>query len=68
MVQFNIKEKLASLWAFSSNFGKRPLAKIGRKKMLDLTTKLGEINNIPVEHNISSKSSYFRLYYAKHTT
>ena len=39
------------------------------EKLIDLTTKLGEINDI--EHNkgskISSKSSYFRLYYAKHT-
>ena len=39
-------------------------------KMINLTSKLGEINGI--EHNkgrnISSKSSYFRLYYAKHTT
>ena len=37
------------------------------EKMIDLTSKLGEINGI--EHNkgrnISSKSSYFRLYYAK---
>ena len=35
--------------------------------MIDVTSKLGEINNI--EHNkgkqnISSKSSYYRLYYA----
>ena len=41
------------------------------EKMIDLTTKLGEINDI--EHYkgskiLSSKSSYFRLYYAKHTT
>ena len=43
------------------------------EKMIDLTSKLGEINEI--EHykgskiqNISSKSSYIRLYYAKHTT
>ena len=41
------------------------------EKMIDLTSKLGEINDI--EHykgskNLSSKSSYFRLYYAKHTT
>ena len=34
------------------NFGKRPLAKIG-KKMIDLTSKLGEINDI--EHNKGSK-------------
>ena len=38
--------------AFSSNFGKRPLANIG-KKMIDLTSKLGEINDI--EHNKGSK-------------
>ena len=38
--------------AFSSNFGKRPLAKIG-KKMIDLSAKLGEINDI--EHNKGSK-------------
>ena len=42
------------------------------EKMINLTSKLGEINNI--EHYkgskiLSSKSSYFRLlYYAKHTT
>ena len=38
--------------AFSSNFGKRPLAKIG-EKMIDLTSKLGEIKDI--EHNKGSK-------------
>ena len=38
--------------AFSSNFGKRPLAKIGEKKV-DLTSKLGEINGI--EHYKGSK-------------
>ena len=31
--------------AFSSNLGKRPLAKIG-EKMIDLTSKLREINDI----------------------
>ena len=31
--------------AFSSNFGEKPLAKIG-KKMIDLTARLGEINDI----------------------
>ena len=43
--------------AFSSNFGKRPLAKIG-KKMIDLTSKLGEINNIEQHKgsNISHKN------------
>ena len=35
-------------------------------KMIDLTSKLGEINDI--EHYISLKSSYFRLYNANHTT
>ena len=40
------------LTAFSSNLGKRPLAKNG-KKMIDLTSKLGEINDI--EHNKGSK-------------
>ena len=39
------------------------------KKMMDLTSKLGEITvttkNITREQNISPKSSYFRLYYAK---
>ena len=39
--------------------------------MIDLTSKLGEINDI--EHYkgikiLSSKSSYFRLYYAKDNT
>ena len=38
--------------ALSSNFRKRPLTKIG-KKMIDLTSKLGEINDI--EHNKGSK-------------
>ena len=38
--------------AFSNNLGKRPLAKIG-KKMIDLTAKLREINDI--EHNKGSK-------------
>ena len=38
--------------AFSSNFGKRPLAKMW-KKMIDLTLKLGEINDL--EHNKGSK-------------
>ena len=33
---------------FSSNFGKMPLVEIG-KKMIDLTSKFGEINGI--EHN-----------------
>ena len=37
--------------AFSSNFGKRPLAKIGKNDQLH--PKLGEINNI--EHNKGSK-------------
>ena len=42
------------------------------KKMIDLTSKLGEIDDI--EHNKGSKiypqnpKSYFRLYYVKHTT
>ena len=41
------------------------------EKMINLTSKLGEINDI--EHYkgskiLSSKSSYFRLHYAKHTT
>ena len=39
------------------------------EKMIDLTSKFGEINGM--EHNKGrniSKSSYFRLYYAKHTT
>ena len=43
--------KRPQIRAFSSNFVKRPLAKIG--KMITLTTKLGEINNI--EHNKGSK-------------
>ena len=38
--------------AFSNNFGKRPLAKFG-KKMINLTAKLGEINE--VEHIKGSK-------------
>ena len=37
---------------FCSNFGKRPLAKFG-KKMIDSTSKLGETND--VEHNKGSK-------------
>ena len=37
---------------FSSNFGKRPLGKTG-KKVIDLTAKLGEINDI--KHNKGSK-------------
>ena len=36
------------------------------EKMIDFTSKLGEINDM--DHNISSKSSNFRLYYVKHTT
>ena len=37
------------------------------EKTIDLTAKLGEINDI--EHNnISSNSSYFRLYNANNTT
>ena len=38
--------------AFSSNFGKRPLGKIG-EKLINLTAKLGEINDI--KHNMGSK-------------
>ena len=38
--------------ALSKNFGKIPLAKIG-KKIIDLTSKLGEINDI--ENNKGSK-------------
>ena len=38
--------------AFSSNFGKRPFAEIGKKK-IDLTSKLGENNEI--EHYEGSK-------------
>ena len=38
--------------AFSSNLGKRPLAKIV-KKMINLTSKLGEIKDI--EHDKDSK-------------
>ena len=50
-----IKKVIVFLFrAFSSNFGKRPPAKIG-KKMIDLTAKFGEINDIPVEHNKGSK-------------
>ena len=39
--------------AFSSNFEKRPLAKF-EKKMINLTSKLGEINNTE-QHNKGSK-------------
>ena len=46
----SIQEK--SYRAFSSSFGKRPLAKIG-EKIIDLTAKLGEIND--TEHNKGSK-------------
>ena len=54
--------------AFSSNFGKKAPAQ-NWEKMIDLTSKL-EINSIENNkgRNISSKSSFFRLYYAKHTT
>ena len=45
-------KKLEMSRAFSSNFGKRPLAKIG-KKIIDLTSKLGEIKDI--EHYKGSK-------------
>ena len=37
--------------SFSSNFGKRPLAKLGKND--DLTSKLGEIKDM--EHNKGSK-------------
>ena len=46
------KSHVAAHRAFSSNFGKRLLTKIV-KKMIDLTSKLGEINDI--EHNKGSK-------------
>ena len=49
----SIKHYYCDHRAFSSNFGKRPLAKIW--KMIDLTSKLGEINDI--EHNKGSKIS-----------
>ena len=42
-----IRIQLVKYRAFSSNFGKRPLAKIG-KKFIDLTSKLGEINGIDI--------------------
>ena len=45
-------ETVVSSRAFFSNFGKRPLAKIG-KKIINLTSKLGELNDI--EHNKGSK-------------
>ena len=50
-------ERFEQFWqrafrAFSSNFGKRPPAKIG-KKMINLKARLGEINNIV--HNKCSK-------------
>ena len=50
-------EQFVQFWqrafrSFSSNFGKRPLTKIG-KKMINLTSKLGEIYDI--EHNKGSK-------------
>ena len=51
--------------AFSRNFGKKPLAKIG-KKMVNLTSKLGEINDI--EQNKDRKIYPQNLYYAKNTT
>ena len=55
--------------AFSSNFGKRPLAKIGN--IINLTSKLGEINDI--DHNKGSKiypenQVILDCNYAKHTT
>ena len=53
--------------ALSSNFGKRPLAKIG-EKMIDLTSKLRKINDI--KHNngskIYSQNQFYRLFYAMH--
>ena len=53
---------------FPAILGKGPWPKLG--KMIDLTSKLGEINNKEYNkgRNTSSKSSYFRLYYANHTT
>ena len=40
--------------AFFSNFGKRPLAKIG-KKMIHLTSKLGEINGMVAKYILEIK-------------
>ena len=42
--------------AVSSNLGKRPLAKIG-EKMIDLTSKLGEIKDI--EHTCNKDSKIY---------
>ena len=50
--QLSVRFSYISVRAFSSNFWKRPLAKIGEKK-IDLTSKLGEING--VEHYKGSK-------------
>ena len=44
--------KILEHQGFFQQFGKRPLAKIG-KKMIELTSKLGEINDI--EHDKGSK-------------
>ena len=48
---------------FQAILGKAPGQNWG--KMINLASKIGEINDI--KQNISSKSSYFRLYYVKHT-
>ena len=48
--------KTYTIRAVSSNFWKRPLAKIG-EKMIDLTSKLGEINGI--EHTCNKDSKIY---------
>ena len=61
----NQKEESISR-AFSSNLGKRPVAKIG-KKMFNLTAKLGDINEIEHITRVAKyilKISYLRLYHS----
>ena len=48
---FCLFDSFIPIRAFSANFGKGPWPKFG--KMIDLTSKLGKINNI--EHNKGSK-------------
>ena len=69
ILTWGIWKVLSMAGPFPAILGKGPCPKLG--KMINLTSKLGEINDI--EHYkgskiLTSKSSYFRLYYAKHTT
>ena len=63
ILEFNIVQ------AFFQQFWEKATGQ-NLEKMIDLTSKLGEINDI--EHNKGSKiypqNHYFRLLYVKHTT